>query len=112
MATVKIRHGYTIDDNGLHYNEEPSTYEYASKLAGRKLDKRKCYAVIDGQVCEWAKWTTNCSGCCELGEYGSGSQYYDRDPKHGCLIGAGCEECGYTGKRIESCWVPIGLDID
>lgn len=54
-----------------------------------------------------ARWTDSCSGCTELGDYGGGSQYYDTDTKHHCLIGAGCEECGYTGKRRQEMWIPF-----
>jgi hypothetical protein len=54
-----------------------------------------------------ARWTGSCSGCCELGDYGSGSENYSYDPKARCLVGAGCEECGFTGKRRNEYFVPF-----
>jgi hypothetical protein len=113
MASVNIRHGHSVDDAGLiHYDEEISSHEHAEKIAGRKLDRRKSYAIIDGQVCESFVMVRSCSGCCELGDYGSGSENYKRDPKHDCLIGMGCEECGYTGKRRDGSWMPIDPPTD
>jgi hypothetical protein len=45
------------------------------------------------------EWTGTCSGCTEYGDYGS------------LLSGPmGCEECGYTGKRRNSYWVPLDKD--
>lgn len=42
------------------------------------------------------RWTDDCSGCTEQGEYG------------GMLYGPfGCEECGYTGRRRTAVWIPF-----
>ena len=54
-----------------------------------------------------AKWTQSCSGCCELGDYGSNPNRHPYDEKNQCHIGFGCDECGYTGKRRVEMWVPI-----
>ena len=95
MAHVIERHGHSIDDQGrIHYDDRPSTYEAAEQLAGRRLDRRRNYAIIDGQVAESARWSQACSGCYEGHETGSG-------------IGLGCSECGYTGRRQSGSWLPL-----
>ena len=71
------------------------TFATADRIAGRRLDRRKNYAIISGKVCEAASWTRDCSGCTDVGEYGA---------KYGPH---GCSECGYSGKRIESVWLPL-----
>lgn len=55
------------------------------------LDRRKVYCVgCFGELASDSKYTGDCNGCsCDCGDpYGC---------SHGC---AGCDECGYTGKRI------------
>ena len=84
----------------------------AEKIVGLRLDRRKKYATTengktDGTtgaiIFELAKWTSPCSGCsCEC-EYGC--EYCGK-------AGGGCHECGYTGKRRNSFWVPAGGTID
>lgn len=56
-----------------------------------------------------AEWKDSCSGCYEAGDYGGNSHNYPYDAKAGCRIGAGCEECGYTGKRHEKMWLPVSF---
>ena len=86
MRAVIERHGYTIDEDGwIHYQETPSTYEAAEKLAGFKLDRRKNYALMDGKVHESCCWASECSGC----------------------DGYGCHECGSRGVRRSGAWVPV-----
>ena len=89
------------------------SWREAERLAGQRVDRRRRYAWDDdvyGSGCagllELVRWTDTCSGCCETGEYGSFGHYYETDPKHRCLIGSGCDECGYTGKRRNAMWVP------
>jgi len=41
------------------------------------------------------RWTDDCSGCTEIGDYGT---------RFGPF---GCSECGHTGKRRCSAWVPL-----
>lgn len=60
------------------------------------------------QSCDWVG---SCSGCCEVGEYGSGSDRYSWHAKHQCLIGMGCGECGHRGIRRNSMWVPLTKDV-
>lgn len=55
----------------------------------------------------FVRWTDSCSGCLELGDYGGGSENYIYDEKAKCLVGAGCHECGYTGKRRNELFVPF-----
>lgn len=86
MAQVIERHGHHIDDAGfIHYDDRPISWVRAEYLAGRKLDRRRNYAIVDGTICQSAQWTALCSGC----------------------DGAGCHECGHTGKRRQACWIPI-----
>jgi hypothetical protein len=54
----------------------------------------------------------SCSGCCEGGEYGSNLHNYEYDKRRHCHIGAGCFECGYTGKRRSEIWMDHDLQED
>jgi hypothetical protein len=89
MATVVERLGHTIEGGRILYDERPATYEQADKIAGRRLDRRKNYCILNGEICESVSWTQGCSGC---------SSHYGE---------LGCHECGYTGKRLNAMWVPI-----
>ena len=64
------------------------------------------YDGMDGFV---VRWTESCSGCFETGDYGSGAHLYPFDDKAKCHIGAGCSECGHTGKRVQEHWVPFDM---
>ena len=46
----------------------------------------------------WETITTSCSGCFETVD-GQPVGDYPWDAVAGCHIGAGCSECGYTGKQ-------------
>jgi len=95
MATVIQRHGHTIDQDGyIHYDDRPATYGQAEKIAGRRLDRRRNYAIIDGEVAEAISWSQACTGCYE------GYDSYN-------ATGNGCDECGYTGRRRQAHWVPL-----
>jgi hypothetical protein len=61
----------------------------------------------DGVMCEVVKYTDSCTGCCESGEYGCNLHNYPFDAKAGCYIGSGCSECGYTGKRRVTLYIPV-----
>lgn len=90
--------------------------EEAEKLAGRRLDRRRKYATTDdgkpeeyfdgALLFELAQWTDSCSGCRET-EDGHNVGEYPWDDKAKCYIGAGCDECGHTGKRRRAEWVPV-----
>jgi hypothetical protein len=60
-----------------------------------------------GEMCEVVSFTSSCTGCCEIGEYGAGSENFVWDDKAKCRIGTGCEECGYTGKRRSVMYIPL-----
>lgn len=64
---------------------------------------------IDGELCRLAKWTDSCSGCFEFNE-GIGLSHWDMDKKHNIYLGSGCHECGYSGKKRHSMWVPVKYD--
>ncbi len=85
--------------------------EEAERLHGKRLDRRRKYFLWDDRVCVDGKFTNSCSGCFESGEYGQNESYYEYDKKSQCHVGAGCSECGYTGKRVNHfpCPVEIGL---
>lgn len=95
MATVIEREffrdglGFTVD-----IKDHPSTHKEADAIAGKRLDRRKNYAIIDGEVCELAEWSQACSGCYE--------GYYSNTER-----GGGCHECGYQGRVRRSQWVPL-----
>lgn len=95
MATVIERRGHTITDDGcIHYDEVPSSYEAADAIAGKRVDRRRNYCIMDGKLHESVSWTQPCSGC------GSGSEYDDG-------VRGGCRECGYHGVVRSSMWMPI-----
>ncbi len=70
---------------------------------------RHAVVLRDGVEGFVVRGTTHCSGCTELGDYGGGSEYYDFDMKAQCLVGTGCDECGYTGKRRQTYWAPFAV---
>ena len=94
MATVIERFGTDTTGGIITHDDRPSTYEADEKIAGRKRDRRKNYAIIGGQVAESCTWSQACSGCYEGLDSISAT-------------GAGCDECGYTGRRRLGQWVPI-----
>ena len=78
-------------------SEQPSWQE-AERVSGKRLDRRRTYTIMDGEVWVDIRYSTSCSGCNEVGE---------------CVPepyrGSGCHECGYTG-RVRLCvGVPISL---
>lgn len=94
-GSVIERRGTTIADGGVIVHDDvPTTFAAAEKIAGRRLDRRKNYAIIDGQVAESCIWSQACSGCYE--GYDSVS-----------ATGNGCSECGYTGRRRLGQWLPL-----
>lgn len=63
--------------------------------------------IVNGMDGFEVRYTTSCSGCFEPGECGALAHHYIFDSKAGCHIGSGCHECGYTGKRARTYWVPF-----
>ena len=88
-------------------HDYPTTWDVGDEKAGHRLDRRKNYMIIDGQICEVISYTSYCTGCLESGDYGGNLHHYKYDHKAGCHIGAGCTECGYQGKVRRSYWHPI-----
>ena len=71
------------------------------------MRKRWLWRIIDGKrtLGTWGKFTINCSGCTETSD-GYNVNGYPYDSKNHCLIGGGCYECGYTGKRRVTFFCP------
>lgn len=90
MASAIERLGHSFEGDRIVYDERPLSWEQADKIAGRRLDRRKNYCVIDGKVCSEIRWTSPCSGCSD----GSGAD------------GMGCHECGYHGRVRNGFWAP------
>lgn len=93
----------------------------AETIAGKRLDRRRSYYTTDNgepegpdgcypgeRVFIWCEWTQSCSGCAETVD-GQNVFNYPIDKKHGCMIGSGCHECGYTGKRRNGFFFPVSV---
>lgn len=90
MAKAIIRHGHTVDERGyIHYDETGIDWLEADAKARFRLDRRKNWAFVDGELCESVHWSQGCSGCC--GGFES--------------RGMGCSECGYQGIVRSGAWV-------
>lgn len=98
MAKVIKRYGTSYQEGMIIHDDHPCSYEEAERISGKKLDRRKNYAIIKGRVFESGSWSRACSGCYE--------GFYSNAPNE---RGSGCYECGYTGRSIESMWLPIKL---
>lgn len=72
---------------GDRITDRPTTYERLERRFRRKLDRRRRYAVVHGELCEAGSWSEGCSGC----------------------NGSGCHECGYQGRRRVSMWMPVSV---
>lgn len=68
--------------------------------------KRRLVYVCDGVEGYFVHFTQSCSGCYET-EDGHPVGDYPYDEKAECHVGAGCSECGYTGKRRDEFFVPF-----
>ena len=85
-----IRLATRVEWNSIVHDDRPITWDDADNQAGFRLDRRKAWCFIDGDLCELVSGTVACSGC--VSDYEG--------------VGAGCHECGHTGKRRVSTWVP------
>lgn len=69
------------------------------------------YKVIDGVKHVYINYVSSCTGCHETIDghpiYSNGKRVYEYDIKNNIELGAGCAECGYTGKRRSKFWMPI-----
>ncbi|WP_285020283.1 hypothetical protein [Novosphingobium sp. fls2-241-R2A-195] len=89
-----VRGETTIEAGGvIHHDDQPLSWEEADTRAGRRLDRRRNWAFLEGKLCVTVSWTQPCSGC---------SEGYGRR-------GFGCDECGYHGKVRNACWVPASI---
>jgi hypothetical protein len=70
----------------------------AEEILGRRVDRRRKYALVEGNVCEHSSYSGVCSGCYEGYEYGGNG-----------VRGSGCSECGYTGRSRNFFWAPVSL---
>lgn len=81
------------------------------------MDRRRKYFLADPldmgkeEVCYWTSWLNPCSGCHETGEYGVTLFGGGYDHKRKMEIGAGCNECGYTGVRRQWWPCPVSGDV-
>lgn len=98
-GSVIVRHGHTIIDQCIHYDDRPLAWAEADKRAGFRLDRRRAWAFVNGELCQSIRWTDTCSGCsCDCGD------------GYPCSHGAGgCEECGYQGKVRNAMWMPARI---
>lgn len=71
------------------------------------LGQRRLVVVQDGVEGFMVRVTDSCSGCFTAGECGGVAGCYPFDAKAGCRVGAGCHECGHTGKRRRVEWSPF-----
>ncbi len=93
--SVIERYGHSVNDSGqIIYDDRPVSLEKAESLYGSKLDRRRNYCIINGEVCITVSWSSACSGC----SVGMENVICER--------GGGCYECGYTGRRCHSVWMP------
>ncbi len=80
-------------------NKDPKMRRRIRRLVRKHgLDRRKVYCVgYFGELATVGRATGDCSGCsCDCGD------------GYGCSHGAGgCEECGYTGKRVQTWPDPV-----
>jgi hypothetical protein len=74
--------------------DHPVSHDDVERIAGYRIDRRRNYAIINGEVCSLVRFTEKCSGCV----YPDGT----------C---GGCEECGFTGKRINEMYLPHDPEV-
>lgn len=86
------------------------SWKTAERMIGHRVDRRRAYGREDQHVFYVISFVDSCSGCFEGGEYGGLAHNYPTDKKHGIRLGAGCFECGYTGKRRHSIWTWVDPD--
>ncbi|QDP20690.1 hypothetical protein [Bradyrhizobium cosmicum] len=91
MSRVTTRIRTVIRDGRIIHHDRTISWARADRIAGRRLDRRKNYCVIEGHVCSAVTWTQRCSGCSE-------GLLDDR--------GGGCGECGHHGVVRCSQWLP------
>lgn len=97
------------------------SWQLAEKIMGCRLDRRKRYRYVGRKHRDFwgclvvvdSGYTGSCSGCYESGECGGMEHWYEWDEKAKCRKGAGCDECGYTGKRVHHFAAPaLSLEFE
>lgn len=73
-----------IVDGSIEHDDRPATWDRVDALIGKRADRRRSWAIIDGEACIAVKWIATCSGC----------------------DGGGCQECGHHGVTRQSVWCP------
>lgn len=86
---VIVRGETTVVDGRIYHDDQRLPWDEADQRAGFRLDRRKAWAFVEGELCESVSWTESCSGCV----YPDGTN-------------DGCSECGYHGKVRRGMWVP------
>lgn len=80
----------------------------------KKRGRPKKVTLVDCVRTVTVTLTQACTGCFESVEghvpYQDGKPIYPYDEKARCYVGAGCSECGYTGKRRWTHFVPEELE--
>lgn len=92
-GSVIVRLGTSTPGGFIHHDDFPMSFAEADRHVGSRLDRRKAWAFVDGQLCESVSWTDHCSGCS-----------YGFEPR-----GGGCRECGYHGRVRNAAWVPAAI---
>lgn len=95
-GSVVERVATRIIDGFVRHDDRPLAWIDAELKAGRRLDRRKSWAFVEGRLCETVSWSSACSGCYEG---------YDGDSARG----TGCPECGYQGRVRNRAWVPASF---
>lgn len=98
LAATKRRHRKARTDRRYRWIDDEFAPKGKRRVRVIEFEGRNGYAVT---------YTTACSGCFEFGDYGGLAHNYAYDEKHGCHVGSGCDECGYTGKRRQSQFIPF-----
>lgn len=88
-GSVIVRGETTVVDGLIYHDDKHLTWPEADEQAGFRLDRRKSWAFVEGELCESISWTQSCSGC----SYPDGSN-------------GGCSECGYHGVVRSGMWIP------
>jgi len=88
-GSVIVRGGTTIVDQLIYHDDAPMDWADADAKAGFRLDRRKSWAFVEGEICVSVQWSQACSGC----TYG----FEER--------GGGCSECGYQGRVRNGMWI-------
>lgn len=81
---------------------EPIRYRTLPDGSGRAR-----VVMLDGREGFEVRFTDTCSGCYEWQD----DHLYPYDEKAQCKVGAGCHECGYTGKRRREHWIPFDMRV-